>query len=75
MTTNAVNNVDRSEWLLALPRLGKIPALNRAIAELDEKRLELTSSLVSSDRFTIQPPAEAKAKEGVQAANQKASDQ
>ncbi len=37
-------------------------ALNRAIAELDERRLELTSSLLSTDRFTIQPPAEARPK-------------
>lgn len=36
--------------------------LNRAIAELDERRLELTSSLVSSDRFTIQPPTDGKVK-------------
>ncbi|MGH7130689.1 MAG: transketolase [Phycisphaerales bacterium] len=35
-------------------------ALNKAIAELDEKRVQLTSSLVSSDSFEIQPPAEAK---------------
>ena len=36
-------------------------ALKRAIAELDERRVELTSSLSSSDAFTIQPPAEAPA--------------
>jgi transketolase len=35
-------------------------ALKKALAELDEKRLQLTSSLVSSDGFEIQPPAEAK---------------
>lgn len=33
-------------------------ALKRALAELDERRVELTSSLVSSDSFMIQPPAE-----------------
>jgi len=40
---------------------GKPPtgdALKKAIAELDEKRIELTSALASSDQFTIQPPAE-----------------
>jgi transketolase len=40
---------------------GKPPtgdALKRAIAELDERRLELTSALASSDQFTIQPPKE-----------------
>ncbi len=35
-------------------------ALKRALAELDEKRVELTSSLVSTDAFTIQPPQEMK---------------
>lgn len=34
--------------------------LAKALAELDERRIELTSSLVSSDSFEIQPPAEAK---------------
>ncbi|HMN41631.1 MAG TPA: transketolase [Phycisphaerales bacterium] len=34
-------------------------ALKRAMAEMDERRLELTSALVSSDQFTIQPPTEA----------------
>lgn len=41
---------------------GKPPtgdALKRAIQELDELRLELTSALGSSDQFMIQPPAEA----------------
>nr|HRJ48934.1 transketolase C-terminal domain-containing protein [Phycisphaerales bacterium] len=40
---------------------GKPPvgdALKRALQELDEKRVELTSSLGSGDSFTIQPPAE-----------------
>lgn len=31
-------------------------ALDRALAELDERRLELTSALSSSDGFEIQPP-------------------
>lgn len=41
---------------------GKPPtgeALQRALQELDELRLELTSALGSSDQFMIQPPAEA----------------
>jgi transketolase len=41
---------------------GKPPegdALKRAMAEMDERRVELTSALVSSDQFTIQPPPEA----------------
>ena len=41
---------------------GKPPVgetLTRALAELDESRIELTSSLVQSDAFTIQPPTEA----------------
>lgn len=41
---------------------GKPPtgdALQRAIGELDELRLELTNALGSNDQFTIQPPAEA----------------
>ncbi len=41
---------------------GKPPtgdALKKAQAELDERRVELTTSLASSDQFTIQPPAEA----------------
>lgn len=33
-------------------------ALKKALAEMDQKRVELTSALVSSDQFTIQPPAE-----------------
>lgn len=33
-------------------------ALKRALSEMDERRVELTSSLVSSDSFMIQPPAE-----------------
>src|SRR5690606_25227664 len=36
-------------------------ALKRAVAELDERRVELTSSLTNIDAFTIQPPAEAPA--------------
>ncbi|MGE3107631.1 MAG: transketolase [Phycisphaerales bacterium] len=36
--------------------------LKRALAELDEKRVELTTSLASTDQFTIQPPAEAPVK-------------
>jgi len=42
---------------------GKVPsgdALAKALAELDNKRVELTSALASSDQFMIQPPAEAK---------------
>ncbi|MCC6675741.1 MAG: transketolase [Phycisphaerales bacterium] len=40
---------------------GKPPtgdALKRAIAELDERRVETTSALASGDGFTIDPPAE-----------------
>jgi transketolase len=33
-------------------------ALKKALAELDQKRMELTSSLAQSDSFTIQPPPE-----------------
>ena len=33
-------------------------ALKRALAELDQKRLELTSSLANTDAFTIEPPPE-----------------
>lgn len=36
-------------------------ALRKALGELDERRVELTSSLASSDQFTIQPPTEAAA--------------
>ncbi len=41
---------------------GKVPSgdtLQRALTELDEKRLELTSSLNPSDVFEIQPPPQA----------------
>lgn len=38
-------------------------ALKRAIAELDERRLELTSALSGADQFTIEPPGEAPAKD------------
>ncbi len=34
-------------------------SLRRALADLDERRVELTSSLVASDAFEIQPPQEA----------------
>jgi len=37
--------------------------LKRALSELDEKRVELTSALASSDSFTIDPPSEYKAPE------------
>jgi transketolase len=37
--------------------------LKKAIAELDERRVELTSALVSSDQFMIQPPREMAPKE------------
>jgi len=40
---------------------GKPPAgdaLKRALTELDQRRIELTSSLANSDQFTIDPPAE-----------------
>ena len=37
--------------------------LERAKAELDERRGELTSALADSDRFTIQPPPQAPARE------------
>jgi len=33
--------------------------LKKALAELDERRVELTTALASSDAFTIQPPADA----------------
>ncbi len=42
---------------------GKPPTgeqLKRALVELDEKRVQMTSSLASSDAFTIQPPPEAR---------------
>ncbi len=38
-------------------------ALKRALAELDERRVELTSSLTQTDSFEILPPAEATALE------------
>jgi transketolase len=38
-------------------------ALKKALSELDEKRVQLTSSLASSDAFEIQPPAQAAPKE------------
>ncbi|MBX3353432.1 MAG: transketolase [Phycisphaeraceae bacterium] len=37
--------------------------LERAKAELDERRAELTSALASTDRFTIQPPPQAPARQ------------
>lgn len=37
-------------------------ALQKAVTELSERRIELTSSLSGTDEFTIQPPAEAPAK-------------
>ena len=42
---------------------GKPPTgdqLKKALSELDQKRIELTSTLTSSDSFTIEPPADAK---------------
>ncbi len=36
--------------------------LDKAISELDERRVELTSALVQSDQFMIQPPTEAPAR-------------
>jgi transketolase len=45
---------------------GKPPTgeqLKRAMVELDEKRVELTSSLNVSDQFTIEPPPDAKSKD------------
>ena len=44
---------------------GKPPTgdiLESALAELDDRRLELTSALASSDQFMIEPPSEAPAK-------------
>lgn len=40
-------------------------ALQKAVNELGERRIELTSSLSGTDEFTIQPPAEAPAKDPV----------
>jgi transketolase len=34
-------------------------ALRRALADLDERRVELTTSLVAADAFTIEPPEQA----------------
>lgn len=45
---------------------GKPPtgdSLKKAITELDEKRMQLTSALASGDAFTIEPPAEITGKE------------
>ncbi len=45
---------------------GKPPtgdALRKATEELDDRRVELTSSLASTDAFTIQPPMDAPARE------------
>ena len=47
---------------------GKPPtgeALKRALSELDEKRIGLTSSLAKADHFEINPPLELKAKDFV----------
>lgn len=38
-------------------------ALAKALGELDERRVELTSTLGSTDAFTIQPPADAPARD------------
>lgn len=38
-------------------------ALQKALAELDERRVELTSALTASDAFTIEPPAQAAPRE------------
>ena len=38
-------------------------ALKKALAELDEKRVQLTSSLTSTDAFEIQPPPQAAPRE------------
>jgi transketolase len=37
--------------------------MKKALAELDERRVQLTSSLVSTDAFEIQPPSQAKDRE------------
>lgn len=47
---------------------GKPPvgdALQKALAELDERRTELTTALASTDGFAIKPPAEAPARESI----------
>jgi len=48
---------------------GKPPSgdsLKKAYAELDERRIELTTTLATSDQFMIQPPAEATVPEAKQ---------
>jgi len=45
---------------------GKPPtgeSLKRALAELDQKRIEVTSALVTTDQFTIEPPPETSRKD------------
>lgn len=45
---------------------GKPPtgdALKKALAELDQKRLEMTSALANTDQFTIEPPPDGAAKQ------------
>lgn len=45
---------------------GKPPTgdgLSKALGELDERRIELTSALSGTDQFTIEPPTEANAKD------------
>lgn len=45
---------------------GKPPtgdALKKALAEIDQKRVEVTTALVNTDEFTIEPPADAPAAE------------
>ena len=39
--------------------------IQRLVAEMDEKRVELTTSLASTDQFTIQPPPEPPTKQPV----------
>lgn len=41
-------------------------SLKKALAELDEKRVQLTSSLTSTDAFEIQPPPQAPSREEMQ---------
>ena len=38
-------------------------ALERALVELDQQRIEVTSALSGADQFTIEPPSEAEARE------------